>query len=344
MVSAQLEAGRRDTSLDGWRGVAILGVLFDHFVTSHVLNLGRFGVEMFFVLSGMLMADILFVRRTPVGTFFARRFARIYPAMAVFATLVFLFAVATGLADVPAQAYASVLTLTANYVSVFWRRTYDYDHIWSLCIEQHTYFCLGAIAALSRWRVGRPAVLTACLAGLAILDGAVFTWGFGWKYNAVYWRTDVRGASILIGAVAFMLVREPPASLRRWLASPWTSPVLAAAALALNVNLVPDPVKYSLGTVVVAICAACLSRAPAWFRGVFESRALVAVGAASYSIYLWQEPFNEVDDPSLRLKLLPLALLCGVVSYRCVETPARRALNRLTHSRPTLAPEPRIAG
>ena len=319
-------------------------MLFDHFVTSHFLNLGRFGVEMFFVLSGMLMADILFVRGTPLPTFFARRFARIYPAMVVFATLVFAFALLTGLADVPAQAYASVLTLTANYVSVFWRRTYDYDHIWSLCVEQHTYFCLGAIAALSRWRRSGAVPLTACLAGLAILDGAVFTWGLGWNYNAVYWRSDVRGASILLGAVAFMALRTLPAAGERLLASPWTGPVAAALALALNVNAVPDPVKYSVGTIAVAVCAASLARAPAWFQAAFDNRAMVAVGAASYSIYLWQEPFNEVDSHALKLALLPVGLLCGVASCRWVEGPARRLLHRLTSRPPALPPATEIVG
>ncbi len=343
-MSQKLEAGRRDTALDGWRGVAILGVLFDHFVTRSYLNLGRFGVEMFFVLSGMLMADILFVKRTPVPTFFARRFARIYPAMAVFATLVFAFALLTGLADVPGPAYASVLTLTANYVCVFWRRTYDYDHIWSLCVEQHTYFVLGLVAALGRWRGGRPVPLAAGLAGLAILDGAVFTWGFDWRYNDVYWRTDVRGASILIGAVAFMTVRGASAGWRARLARPWLCPGLAAASLLLNVNDVPDPVKYSLGTVAVAFCAATLAQAPRWFQLAFDNRALTAVGAASYSIYLWQEPFNEVDGALFKLELLPLGLLCGVVSYRYVEGPARRVLNRLTRSPPALPPEARAAG
>jgi len=71
------------SALDGWRGLAILGVLFDHFVTKSGINLGRFGVELFFVLSGRLMAEILFVQKMPLD-FFLRRFSRVYPALFVF--------------------------------------------------------------------------------------------------------------------------------------------------------------------------------------------------------------------------------------------------------------------
>ena len=53
------------------------------FVTKSGINLGRFGVELFFVLSGRLMAEILFVQKMPLD-FFLRRFSRVYPALFVF--------------------------------------------------------------------------------------------------------------------------------------------------------------------------------------------------------------------------------------------------------------------
>ena len=46
--------------LDGWRGIAILLVLMEHFFGVREINVGRMGVDVFFVLSGMLMSNILF--------------------------------------------------------------------------------------------------------------------------------------------------------------------------------------------------------------------------------------------------------------------------------------------
>ena len=57
--------------LDGWRGVAIGMVLLSHFFRLSY-NAGRFGVDLFFVLSGFLMARILFEQRTPIAAFYRR--------------------------------------------------------------------------------------------------------------------------------------------------------------------------------------------------------------------------------------------------------------------------------
>ncbi|MBB6484382.1 acyltransferase family protein [Rhizobium lusitanum] len=62
-------------ALDGWRGLAILIVLTGHFGGDTVLpGLASAGVDLFFVLSGRLMAEILFVRKIPLRLFFFRRF------------------------------------------------------------------------------------------------------------------------------------------------------------------------------------------------------------------------------------------------------------------------------
>ena len=71
--------------LDGWRGLAVSLVLLGHFGLDDVLpGTSVLGVDFFFVLSGRLMAEILFVQRSPLPTFFFRRFSRIYPGLLVF--------------------------------------------------------------------------------------------------------------------------------------------------------------------------------------------------------------------------------------------------------------------
>ena len=70
--------------LDGWRGLSITLVLIGHFFPVPGINLGVLGVEFFFVLSGRLMAEILFIERYPLKKFFKRRFSRIYPALLVY--------------------------------------------------------------------------------------------------------------------------------------------------------------------------------------------------------------------------------------------------------------------
>ena len=66
--------------LDGWRGLAIVLLLADHFFPVPGINFGALGVNFFFVLSGWLMTHLLFVQLTPIDVFYRRRIARIVPA------------------------------------------------------------------------------------------------------------------------------------------------------------------------------------------------------------------------------------------------------------------------
>ncbi len=84
--SSASAAHERVDYLDGWRGIAILSLLLGHFVgffgvASRIGNAGRLGVELFFVLSGLLMGRLLFVKKVEISTFYKRRISRIFPAL-----------------------------------------------------------------------------------------------------------------------------------------------------------------------------------------------------------------------------------------------------------------------
>src|SRR3954468_19104575 len=78
--------------LDGWRGLAILAVPIGHFVPS-LGQAGSLGVELFFVLSGRLMASILFEEKIPAEQLFAGRFSRIYPGLLLYCAAIFFVSV-----------------------------------------------------------------------------------------------------------------------------------------------------------------------------------------------------------------------------------------------------------
>jgi peptidoglycan/LPS O-acetylase OafA/YrhL len=317
--------------LDGWRGVALLGVLIDHFFIKRGINLGRLGVELFFVLSGRLMAEILFVRAAPLANFYARRVSRIYPALAVLAASVTLVAAAAGLAEPTFGQFLSTVTLTANYARLWIGGATALDHAWSLCIEEHMYILLGLVAlAWRRWRFPLVPVLAA-IAALLMVNGAVET-AMGLSYETVYWRSDARGASILVGALAYLLLhREVPAAL----SGRWMPIALGLIGFALSFKAVPDPVKYSLGTMCLAASLVLMERAPALALGILEHPLLMRIGIWSYSIYLWQQPFFWLakDEEIPRWWLLPVAIVAGIASFYAIEQPARRWLNARWHTR-----------
>ena len=313
--------------LDGWRGWAILLVLFGHYFTSKGINLGRFGVELFFVLSGRLMAEILFVRNTPLSNFFPRRFSRVYPGLAVLALIVLGAALIFRHPDLKLAQFASVLTFTYNYVDTWVGHSAVLDQTWSLCVEEHMYILLGLLALLHKARPLPIAYVCASGALAAVVNGMIQT-ALGGNYYSVYWRTDVRGASILIGATLYLLLRDRKAP------SAWLPSVLAAIGLLLNVNAVPDALKYSLGTGCLAAALVLFGRTTGAVMRVLEHPVLLRVGLWSYSIYLWQEPFYKVAGSFIhRLMILPVAIGVALISFYLVEQPARVYLNAAWRTR-----------
>jgi peptidoglycan/LPS O-acetylase OafA/YrhL len=303
--------------------LAIGGVIIDHFGTSRGINLGRLGVELFFVLSGRLMAQILFVEHSELRAFYYRRFSRVWPTLA---TLVLVLTLLSWLLHKPLIdrfGVISSLTYTYNYASLA-HRSAMIDHLWSLCVEEHTYIFLGMLALLAR-RFPRclwPVLLAVILAN--IIDGAVSTFRLNQDYYAAYWRTDVRMGSILMGSAAFMLKEQGFFRV----SGNWPL-AIGLLGLILNFNIVPDPVKYSLGSACLALAVANVDNATLAVKKLLSARAVVWVGLLSFSLYIWQQPFAQIWPHSLALRIprLAAAFACAIASYYFIERPARRWLN-----------------
>ena len=163
--------------LDGWRGLAIAFVLFGHFGPNS--NYSAFGVEIFFVLSGRLMAQLLFEDQLAFATFFQRRAARILPALLCFVTLVYASAKLLpnpvtygqmGLGD-----YLACIFFYANYWDVYTPHHLApiVQQIWSLSVEEHCYAFLALVAFLTR-RTSRQAMLV--IGGTALLMMLAGAW------------------------------------------------------------------------------------------------------------------------------------------------------------------------
>ena len=307
--------------LDGWRGIAITVVLIGHLLPVLPGKPARFGVELFFVLSGRLMAELLFVNRQPLGYFLKRRVARVWPALYLF---VFAMAVAF---SAPGRNYVSpekvlgALTYTYNYVHVFSGGTLVLNHLWSLCVEEWAYLFLAILAlATRRWNL-RAARIILAIAALCAINGLVQSW-FGLDYRAVYWRTDVRIASIFVACGLYLILcrRNVPAYV----------PIVAGLLGGLlHTYLFPDVVKYTLGTFLLGVSVATIDTAPRLAVQILSSKPLTLMGLWSYSIYLWQQPFTKVMHLWPLPVKLALTMAAALASFYVVEQPARRYLKRV---------------
>ncbi len=142
--------------LDHLRALAITMVFIFHYrLFEHPIWIERFGsfgwtgVDLFFVLSGFLIAGQLFAtinrgNNISVKEFYLKRFFRIIPAYAVVLALYFLVPLFKEWEALPPL--WKFLTFTQN-IGLDRKQFGTFSHAWSLCIEEQFYLVLPIIIA-----------------------------------------------------------------------------------------------------------------------------------------------------------------------------------------------------
>src|SRR6185369_5257906 len=129
---------KRIFDLDVLRGIAVLLVMGVHVPAYPIWStFGGWGVDLFFVLSGFLISNLLFTEYRNSGgillkRFFFRRALKLYPSFYFLLILTIIYCVILHLPFTARQVIGEV-TLTQNYVSSMW------GHTWSLAVEEHFY-------------------------------------------------------------------------------------------------------------------------------------------------------------------------------------------------------------
>lgn len=308
--------------LDGWRGAAIILVVAGHFFLQHA-GIATLGVEVFFVLSGRLMAEILFVEKYPLPRFFLKRFARIYPALVVFVIGAFLVLHGGPEAFKPKAAVAGLL-LIYNYLGPYVSTVPALDHLWSLCVEEHSYILLAVVAWATRrnrkaavWAIG---ILTLLSFADSIVSGVVFHHSL-----QKLWRSDAHVGSVLVSAWMYLVAR--PYFAERPKIGAWI-PVVGLIT-AVFIFLFVHDLSNTVGTAVLALMVCTLEVAPAGLQAVLSWRGLTFAGTLSYSLYLWQQPASKFVDAGVLNPWLGIALSLAAAfgSLYVVEKPARAFIN-----------------
>ena len=139
---------------DGWRGLAILFVLVGHFSHSQWIWEERMGVDVFFVLSGMLMSNILFHKKISLKDFYIRRFSRVMPALCLCLFCAYSLAFMASLDFKIIELFSSLFFLRAYYpiepsITV---TTVPVSHLWSLNVEEHAYLIMSLLVLIAKSR------------------------------------------------------------------------------------------------------------------------------------------------------------------------------------------------
>jgi peptidoglycan/LPS O-acetylase OafA/YrhL len=342
--------------LDGLRALAVAAVFLYH-ANAGWMPGGFLGVDLFFVLSGYLITSLLLNEWSAHGSialksFWTRRARRLFPAVAVVILLALLATLTIARDDLGrtrADALSALVYLTNwheivashSYFNQFGRPSL-LQHLWSLAVEEQFYLLwpLLLIAGLRWLRRGATVALTALLAaGSCALMW--LTYSAAGDPSRVYYGTDTRVFTLLIGVLLAFAWPLGKGAIRRWRHSPAIADVVGLAALvgvlALFVRVRDfDPWLYHGGFLLMAIVGAVLVAAvsqPGTILGrVLGCGTLRWLGTRSYGIYLWHWPIMELTRPYVDVPLhgAPLVLVqaaltvgAAALSYRYVEVPIR---------------------
>ena len=338
-------------SLDGLRAVAIALVLLFHGGVGWAHG-GYLGVDLFFVLSGYLIGAKLIGEQARTGTvglarFWGGRFRRLLPALLFMLVGVALFAALVAESNaqrgIRNDVYAS-LAYVVNWHVIFGHVGYfassaapsPVRHLWSLSVEEQFYL-LFPLLLLGLGKVGRTgrrmaAPITALIV-ISTLWTAVLA-ARGADATRLYEGTDTRLATVLLGVLAAIVVREWTKP-RQWLDPAAIVSTVVAIAILLAAHG-SDRWMYPYGQLLFGVAAAVIVVAVANRTSTLPVRVLalppfVALGAISYGVYLWHWPIylvltphrTGVDGAALLLIRVLASIAVATVSYRLIEQPIR---------------------
>lgn len=321
---------RRIPGLDGLRGFAALAVVgfhdqvLAHPGSSRLLFPGRFAVQIFFVISGILITWLLLQEESRQGAidrprFYWRRAFRLLPAL--FALL--LWQRATHIPPATRGGMLASAFYFGNYYELIAGSAVlsGLGQMWSLAVEEHFYVFWPQVFATLR---NKRTLLRGCLAVIALQ--LVWRLIAGWYGHFVYAElaTETASSAILAGCATALLLRQHPQRLPRILLAPWMAPVSFAAILLLaqlprNAQLwwaVPLGIPFAIVLVLQAIT---------YQWRILENPVSIFLGRISYSVYLWGMVAIALVERLRfdwgRLPVLAVAVLLGSVSYFIVERP-----------------------
>ena len=340
--------------IDGLRALAVIMVLAYHLKMPFAKS-GLVGVTVFFVISGYLITGILINEIEESGgvdlkNFWLRRIRRLLPAVLSMAVvMIFVSAVVNRVVFTKGcNDLLSAVFGYNNWWQIFRKVSYfenagapsPFTHCWSLAIETQFYLIYPILLILLSKARNRGKVFAAVTAVLAMISVVLM----GVLYSPdgdpsrVYYGTDTRAFSLLIGALA-AIQKEYHIIKVKLRGKLWA--VIGSISVLILIGMMMLISSYSSflyygGQAIVSVLAAFVVYAVTVSRSllniILDSSILKWIGDRSYSIYLWHYPIIVLMSGGKRaawwIVILEVVLSVGFaeLSYRFIETPVRHGI------------------
>lgn len=299
---------------------------------------GWTGVDLFFCLSGFLIASQLFVQIKAGQTiafkpFFLKRFFRIVPAYLVVVAIYFCFPYfreKRGLTDL-----WRFLTFTQNF-GLDLSKTKAFTHSWSLCVEEHFYLALPIllIAAQKLQWLKKAAWLLLIIFILGFIlrqysyqhywepvSNDHRNWAVWYKY--VYYPTYNRLDGLMMGVSIAAVSQFLPAWWNRFTKYHWLFFIAGLGMLTGAWFVCEDQMTWEatvIGFPMVSLGYACLLVAavsPGNFLYKWNSTVTTFIAVLSYAVYLTHKGAIHITQDLLEDKGIDpnwMMVVCVIVS------------------------------
>lgn len=345
-------------ALDILRGVAILAVVFYHnFDSISFFRFGWMGVDLFFVLSGFLITELLLSslnNRYYFRNFFVRRMLRIFPLYYLVLLLFFVLSPILFSQKGPQSTFAYYNDNELWFWTYFqnWLMVVKgpapvpfLSHFWSLAIEEQFYLFWPLIIFLIR-KLGTLRKVIFVLIAISIVV-RVTTWLLNPNQVETYYcNTLTRMDSLLMGSLLAVHLREGKEIAHHWIKLVFSAYfLLISASIFLFGNVSQDNALFpTVGYTLSALFFSCILYLFIKIKWdvqhwLMKLNALRFIGKISYGIYVYHIPIylvlcsllsektNHLFENGLHHTLflsttsLLLTIIVSALSYYLIEKP-----------------------
>jgi peptidoglycan/LPS O-acetylase OafA/YrhL len=351
--------------VEGLRAIAIGIVLLAHAGVGFAGG-GYVGVDVFFVISGFLITQLLVGEldrrgRVCLARFYARRVKRLMPqVLTVIAVVAAVSSVL--LSPVRADVVASDVMAAGAYV-MNWRLSADavdyfaasgdrpLDHFWSLAVEEQFYLVWPLVLLAVTWRLrgrgnGGHRALAVALGAVAIASLLYAIERVNAAPDQAYFSAPARAWELALGGLLALRLIDRRLGPRCAAAAAWAGLAAIGAATVAFGDSTPFPGPAALLPTLgaAALLAAGTAATPAAPTRALTLRPLRFVGKVSYAWYVWHWPalvFAAAAWGPLStaegLAVVVASFAPTVATHRWIEEPLRRSTLHVRRTRATLA-------